>query len=245
MEIEVIYCADGNKRFASIAIEAGFTYGAQLPNKCYHTPEFVDQDWENPDLEKYIEAIAQYDPRLVTILDWERWNQLGTILQWGYKIAPYVREAIIIVPKVKGGIEYLPREIKSVPVRLGYSIPTSFGGTLVPTQEFLGWPLHLLGGSPQIQAGYVGLYSRTPNQLVGELPRLNVVSIDGNYHLGRATQHNQFFVPDGSARYARNRFWPTLKEADGKKWGDGSNKADAPYEAFRRSCEAIMEMWGI
>jgi hypothetical protein len=72
----------------------------------------------------------------------------------------------------------------------------------------------------------------------------DVVSADGNYALKMATRWNQSFCQDGSATYARNRFWPTLREANGgQKWGDGSATADAPYEAFRRSCENIMMMW--
>ena len=52
-----------------------------------------------------------------------------------------------------------------------------------------------------------------------------------------ATRWCQFWVP-GTARYARNRYWPTLTEADGQRWA-----ADGPYEAFRRSCLAIRAAW--
>lgn len=226
---ELIYCSDGNRRFAQIAIDAGFTYGAQLPNTVYFAPEFVDQKYKKPNLEKYVVAVAQQKPRLATVLDWERWEQLGTVIEWAETIAEHV-QTIIIIPKVLDGIERLPHLIGGKPVRLGYSVPTSFGGTVVPLREFLGWPVHLLGGSPNMQRKLSSY--------------LNVVSLDGNYHLLMATKYNQFFVSDGSARYASNRFWPRLREANGgKKWGDGGPKADAPYEAFRRSCEAIMGMW--
>jgi hypothetical protein len=50
---ELIYCSDGNAAFAKIAIEAGFTYGTQLPKTIYFPPEFVDQDYKKPNLEKY------------------------------------------------------------------------------------------------------------------------------------------------------------------------------------------------
>lgn len=241
--IEIIYCADGNKRFAETAFEAGFTYGAQVPNTVYLTPEFVDQNWHAPNLQRYVEAVIQHRPRLATVLDWERWDQLDMVIEWAETVAPYVSEAIIIIPKVIGGIACLPRKIGGVSIRLGYSVPTAFGATLVHPIEFLGWPIHLLGGSPLAQAKLAGLTTRISHQLVGELPRLDIISLDINYHLGRAVRHNQVFVSDGSARYAKNRYWPTLKETDGRKWGDGTSKADAPYEAFRRSCKNIMAMW--
>ncbi len=242
---EVIYCAAKNIKFAQIAEDHGFTYGAQLPNKVYFRPDFVDQNWKDPDLEKYVEAVALCKPRLATVLDWERWSQLGTVLLWAWTVAPYVSEAIIIIPKVRfartGWQAYIPKEICGLEVRLGYSVPTKYAATSVKLTEFLRWPVHLLGGSPAVQAKLSGL-GRSQSRLL-DAPTLNVVSVDGNYHQSMANR-NQFFVPDGSARYANNRYWPTLKEADGVKWGDGSKKANAPYEAFRRSCKAIMDMWG-
>lgn len=224
---ELIYCAAGGARFAKIAIEAGFTYGAQLPNTVYFHPEFVDQNWKNPDLEKYAGAVAQYQPRLATVLDWERLEQLSAVLDWAETIAAYV-ETIIIIPKVVNGISKLPCFVGGKPIRLGYSVPTSFGGTVVPLGEFGRWPVHLLGGSPSEQFRL----SR----------RLNVASADGNY-CQLMSRYNQYFCPDGSANFAKNRFWPSLRESDGARWGDGSDTADAPYEAFRRSCEAIWAMW--
>jgi len=244
MKPETIYCAAGNKRFAEMAIKEGFVYGAQLPNTVHFDPQFVDQDWKAPNLDRYVEAVSKYKPKLATVLDWERWSQLGEVIQWGYAIAPYVQEAIIIIPKVftrTGWQDYIPRSIRGVDVRLGYSVSTGFGGTTVPLTNFLGWPIHLLGGSAMEQGRLSGLHLNG-NCLV-KAPRLNVVSVDGNYHQKMATAYNQFCIPDGSARYAKNRFWPTLKEFYGKKWGDGSKKADAPYKAFANSCKTIIAMW--
>lgn len=192
-------------------------------------PQFVDQKWKRPDFVKYMAALAQYKPRLATVLDLERFDQLARVIWWATIAAQYVTEAVIIIPKCHGIIRFIPRQICGKEVRLGYSVPTSFGGTCVNYSEFSGWPVHLLGGSP--------LNQRKCTKY------LDVKSCDGNYHLKMATRYNQYFVGDGSATYAKNRFWPSLREADGKSWGDGSDTADAPYEAFRRSCEGIMAMW--
>lgn len=221
---ELIYCADGNPRFAQIAIKAGFVYGAQLPRTIYFDPEFVDQDWKNPDLEKYVAAIAKYRPKMATVLDWERLEQLPEVLAWAETIAPFT-ETIIIIPKVIGGINRIPKMINNRPIRLGYSVPTSFGGTQVPIWEFGNRPIHLLGGSPQKQFE-LSYY-------------LNVLSCDGNMHLKMATKYNAFFNPQ---KITSRGYWPTLYEFDGRKWGNGLIN-DAPYEAFRRSCETIKKMW--
>lgn len=227
---EVIYCADGNKSFAQIAIDAGWTYGAQLPRTVYFTPEFADQKWKKPDFEKYMAALNRYRPRLATVLDFERWGQFARVIWWAVHAAQYVSEAVIIIPKVPGSIPFIPHQVGGKPIRLGYSVPTSFSGTPVPVWEFGDRPVHLLGGSPKRQF---------------ELTHyLNVVSVDCNYHLKMATKYNQYFEPSGRARYANNRWWPALRESNnGQMWGDGSPEADAPYEAFRRSCQNIMKMW--
>lgn len=227
MAIEIIYCANGNRRFAQIAIEAGMTYGAQLPGTVYFPPEFVDQDWKRADRAAYVAAVAQHQPRMATVLDWERDEQLPEVLGWAEDVAPFV-ERVIIIPKVIGGIPRLPRRIGGREVVLGYSVPTRYAGTSVPPWEFAGWPVHLLGGSPHRQM---------------ELAHyLNVVSVDGNYIAKMAQKWIQFWVM-APARYALDRRWPRLREADGRAWGDGSNTADAPYEAFRRSCVNVLAAW--
>lgn len=229
--VDLIYCGGGNRRFYEIAKSHGFLYGAQLPNTVYGGElHFADQDWKNPQLDQYVTAVARHRPEMASVLDWERREQLSEVLMWAESIAPYVN-TILIIPKVIGGVADIPRVIGGRPVRLAYSVPTRYGGTAVPYSEFQNRPVHLLGGSPLRQ------YRLTVF--------LNVVSADGNYHQKMATRWNQFFVYDGSARYAKNRFWPTLRESNGgQNWGDGSKVAGAPYEAFRRSCAAIAALWG-
>jgi hypothetical protein len=224
----LIYCASGNKRMAQIAIDAGFKYGAQLPHKIYHEPYFVDQNWKKPNREKYMVALEKHKPYMATVLDWERQEQLSEVLNWAEEAAEFV-EVVVIIPKVIGGISQLPRSVGRATVRLGYSVPTRYGGTELPAWEFYGWPVHLLGGSPHAQM---------------RLARyLNVVSADGNMHHLMATKRCQFWTP-GNVKYASNRWWPTLKEFNGgERWGDGSNKTDAPYVAFEMSCKNIMEAW--
>lgn len=222
---DLIYCADGNKRFAQIAIDAGFLYGARLPGTVHHPICFADQDWKNPDRGEYIDALSKYKPRMSTVLDWERPEQLPEVLAWAEDAAQYV-EIMLIIPKVIGGIEKLPRRIGGKPVVLAYSVPTRYAGTPVPAWEFVGWRVHLLGGSPHRQME-IACY-------------LDVVSVDGNMHQMMATRYNAFFDP---LKQTRRGYWPMLKDFDGGKWGDGSNTADAPYEAFRRSCKNIVAAW--
>lgn len=227
----LIYCGGGNRRLAEIAVAAGFRYGAQLPNTIYPDVAplwFADQDWRDPKREAYMAALAKHRPTQATVLDLERDEQLPEVLDWAEEAAQHV-ERVVIVPKVFGIIDRLPDRIGGADVVLGYSVPTRYAGTEVPTWEFVRRPVHLLGGSPHAQMRLAHYF--------------NVVSADGNMHQMFATRFCMFWVP-GTARYASNRWWPTLKEASGGElWGNGESDADAPYEAFRRSCENIVAAW--
>ena len=209
MTIDLVYCADGNQRLAQIAIDVGFFYGAQLPRTVYHPVWFADQNWKKPNRARYMAALAQHRPHIATVLDWERQEQLPEVLAWAEDAARYV-DVVLIIPKVFGGISQLPRSIGGKPVRLGYSVPTKFGGSELPVWEFAGWPVHLLGGSPHKQLAL--------------RQYLDVYSADGNYHNLKATKFCEFWQ-DGA--------WIPIMP----------KQPDAPYEAFRRSCENIMAAW--
>jgi len=218
---ELIYCADGNRRLAQIAIDAGFRYGAQLPNTVYFWPYFADQDWREPNREAYMAALAEHRPVIASVLDLEREDQLGEVLSWAEEAAQYV-ERVMVIPKAFGVIPRIPARVAGADVILGYSVPTRFAGTEVPVWEFGRRPVHLLGGSPQAQMRLAHY--------------LNVVSADGNYAAKMAVRWGQFWT-SGTATYAQNRWWPRLDEM-----GEAIQN-DVPYEAFRRSCDNIMRAW--
>jgi hypothetical protein len=224
-DLEIIFCAGGNPRFAQIAIDSGMEWGAQLPSTIRFKPYFVDQDWRNPDRKVYMNLLAQYQPYMATVLDLEREDQLQEVLDWAQEASEYVQR-IIIIPKVNGIIKKLPSEINGKPVRLGYSVPTRYAGTTVPLDEFKEWDsVHLLGGPPEKQM-----------KLYKELG--NVKSVDSNYMQKMALRFNCYWAYPkwikGSCRVAQ---WPTLKEAG------TFTKHDAPYVAFERSCVNIMQAW--
>jgi hypothetical protein len=222
----LVYTGGSSRRFSDIAVAAGLRYGARLPSTVHHPLWFADQDWRKPNRSAYMRALAQHRPTVATVLDWEREEQLPEVLDWAEEASQYT-EYVAIIPKVVGGIGRLPRRIGGRDVLLGYSVNCGFGGTSVPLWEWDGWPIHLLGGSPQRQM-HIWRYLTATSE---------VVSVDGNMTQKLAGSHCMFWVP-GTARYARNRYWPQLQEAGDGKWGH-----DAPYEAFRRSCENIKIAW--
>lgn len=167
--IDIIYCAD-NEPYGTIAKEF-IEVGTQLPNKVYFDDiRFADQDWRNPDRPRYLGMLKRHTPKIATVLDWERADQQDEVLGWAEDAAEFA-DVVVIIPKCSESIAYLNthgvRRIGGKEVRLGYSVPTSHGGTNLFVGEFAGWPIHALGGSPKRQL---------------EIARyLDVRSADGNY----------------------------------------------------------------
>lgn len=218
----LIFCADGNPRFARCAVECGWLYGARLPATVYQSVHMADQDWKVPNRAGYMAALAKHRPAVATVLDWEREEQLGEVLSWAEEAAQFVGEAVYLVPKVPGLVGLLPRSIGGRRVVLAYSVPTSYGGSPVPLWELAGWPVHLLGGSPHRQM-----------QVAAQLPRpCELVSVDGN-------------VAGWHAR--RGRCWQRRKGPTSHWWqlkwlGDDRSRG-VDLECFRRSLVAIKETW--
>lgn len=216
----LIFCSDGNPAYARAAVAAGWLYGARLPR--WFDPSlplhFADQDWKNPDREAYMAALARHRPEVATVLDLEAPDQLGAVLSWAGEAARHVRR-VVIIPKYSGAVDSLPRSVGGAEVVLGYSVPTSYGGTEVPLWEFAGWPVHLLGGSPQAQR---------------RLSRyLHIVSLDGNMAAQQARRCRFWSRKSGPKGH-----WTQLKET-----GDASSGDGADLRTFRRSLEAVRGMW--
>lgn len=213
----LIYCAAGNKRFAEIAIRRGYQYGAQLPNTIYYPPYFTDQDWKKPNRAKYMEALKHYRPTIATVLDWERVEQFEEVMSWAEEASGYVTEAVIIIPKVVGGVARLPRFINGKQVRLGYSASSTFSSTPVGLHEFKGWPAHCLGGSVKTQKHLHHV--------------LDLVTADGNYIQNLARRRCQFYSP---GIRAKSNGWPLMREV-----GLGHLATDSIYVAFELTCIAV------
>lgn len=183
---------------------------------------FADQDWKKPDREAYMRGLARYRPLMATVLDWEREEQLPEVLNWAEQAAQWVQESVVIVPKVPGELSLVPRQVGGKRVVLGHSIPTTYGGSPLGLWELAGWPIHLLGGSPQRQME-VYRYLRGVCE---------VVSADGNM----AAQQSR-----------RGRTWRRQTGPKGH-WFQLSDLGDdreqgAHLECFRRSLVEIRAAW--
>ncbi|QPC97765.1 DUF6610 family protein [Qipengyuania soli] len=165
MKPDYIICH--SKYVLDIAMSFGWKAGARYTNlrdvKHLNSVHFIDIDWKNYDYDRHLHAVREKRPALTVARDVLDATHLDEILREAEVLGRYC-ETVIVVPKDPALMDE-PRLSVPYMFRLGYSVPTRYGGTEIPTTFFRG-PVHLLGGRPDVQR---------------ELARqMDVQSIDGN-----------------------------------------------------------------
>jgi hypothetical protein len=194
-DFDFIYTDSSGKGLCCMAIQTGLKYGIQSGHKgCVRVDEFsgrhkvvfVDCDYKKYDHEKHLKSVKEFKPKYATVRDIMSEQQckeagieyfpLSQILEYAHELADYA-DNVILIPKMDV-IDKIPPKFM-----LGYSIPTSHGGTELSIESFSNFKVHLLGGSWKKQLWYIERYG-------------NVVSCDNN-HLNKVAIYGQFSYPNG------------------------------------------------
>ena len=158
-----------SKRVLRIGISYGWGCGARYTNlrdvrDISGRLGFLDIDWKKYNFDKHIEAAKATRPEITVARDVLRIEELPEILDQAETLLKY-SDSVILVPKdskmANSLFEIIPEKFM-----LGYSVPTKYGGTLLPKSSFDGRRIHLLGGRPDVQRALA--------------EELNVVSLDCN-----------------------------------------------------------------
>lgn len=142
----LISTTGSNRKVTKVASECGWQYGCRLPLATVAPLFFADCHYKEYDHRKYVKAIAKKRPTMCTVRDYDRDTPLDLVLAYGEDLSQHV-QALIVIPKVTGTVVNIPESIGGKPVILGYSVPTKYGGTECSLLEFVGRPVHILGGS--------------------------------------------------------------------------------------------------
>ena len=176
--------------FCCIAARAGLKYGWQAfqdgtergpcPMACAmknHETIFLDNDFYHYDHELHKSIVAKHQPKYATVMDVMskaqckeagiEYAEFEQILDWAEELNEHA-ENVIVIPKIDV-LDKIPEKFV-----LGYSVPTSHGGTPLPVTSFAGRNVHLLGGSWKAQLKHMNV--------LGD----DVVSLDNNYILKQA-----------------------------------------------------------
>lgn len=209
-----------SKKAINIAIKNGWFPGARYTNLrdiksvTFKEVGFLDIDWKNYDFKKHIEIAAATYPRMTIARDVESIIDLDRILIEAEQLKRYSK-FVAIVPKDVRLTDRLEELIPNDFI-LGYSVPTKYGGTCIPTRCFVR-PVHLLGGRPDYQ-----------RNLANEL---NVISFDCNRFTLDACYGDYFdgeiFRPHPQGGYERC-LEDSIKNINAL-WDDYSCKSNARY----------------
>jgi hypothetical protein len=174
----LIYCAAWGRRFASIAVKAGFAYGVCAGQTPRAPVAFLDLDYRHPDTRALLAWAWRYRPWMAIAGDAENIEQLDRVLDIADVLSTIATE-VVVVPKQPGLVTRIPEEYV-----VGLSVPTRFGGTGAPYWEYEGRRLHLLGGAPQRQMELYRYFGAA------------ILSADGNAHQ-RAAQRGVIWQAGG------------------------------------------------
>jgi len=151
---------------------------------------FLDNDYEDPDLDRFLEVFYEREPRVAVIGDAytrEDAEEYQAVIYDLIEEYPYRR--FIVAPKCEAAFEALDQRTTT----LGYANGKSpvQAEDLGPAR-FRGWDVHILGGNPE--DAYEAIQSLTQPTLDGSEPA-NVVGYDWNGPLRMA--YWEFWTPDG------------------------------------------------
>lgn len=198
-------------------------YGVRsTDNACvYCNPVFIDNHYHAYDHAHHVSVVRQHRPRYATVRDVMTREQcaqadiayyeLSQILDWAEELAEYA-EHVIVIPKYDC-LDRIPESYM-----LGYSVPTSYGGTPLPISAFRGRRVHLLGGEPRLQVEYW--------RELGS----DVVSIDNNY-IQRKSQFGMVLTETFE--------WKQLYE-----YGDLGSLPNPWYVCFAMNCGRVVQLFG-
>ena len=211
----------GRHPFVTEAVKHGYLIGNREDSNYQLSEEysnvglfngFMDNDYENPDLDRFLEEYEKRQPSVAVIGDAYNKEQAE---KYQFVIdelkQEYPHRRFIVAPKSEEVFEYLDPENTT----LGYANGNSpvQGQDLGPAR-FREWDVHILGGNP-IKA-YTAIEKLTQPTIDGR-PPANIVGYDWNGPLRMA--YWEFWTPEG--------------------WED--NGSMTPRETARRSYEEIKQ----
>ena len=154
LRCDVLKFVAHGRRVITLATGQGWRPGARYTNlrDVRHVDfagiGFLDIDWKRYCFETHLAAAKLMRPYVTVARDVECASKLDSILIEAAQLQKYSAN-VIIVPKdrsIEDNLDTLiPQEFT-----LGYSVPTKYGGTAIPTEAFKR-PVHLLGGRPDVQ----------------------------------------------------------------------------------------------
>jgi hypothetical protein len=184
------FVIDAYARGFAVGVREDYTYQSSLRNVDVPV-EILDNDFRNPDLDRYIQRFERYEPSVGILGDAYDRQEAGQYTEVARELKrKFPGTEVIIVPKCRAAIDVIDEDIV-LGYPLGYSDQTAQEYTDIV--DWRGRRVHLLGASPPKQ--YEAIEALTQPRVTGEEPA-DIVGVDWNgIHL--AALHGEYFTPHG------------------------------------------------
>jgi len=184
------FVVDAYRLAFTVGVREDYTYQSSLRN--VDVPiEMLDNDFRNPDLDRYIDRFERYEPSVGVLGDAynpaeaREYNRAARELR-----SKFPGTELIVVPKCRDAIDVIDEDIV-LGYPMGYSDKTAEEYTNIV--DWRGRRVHLLGASPPKQ--YEVIEELTQPRVTGEEPA-DIVGVDWNgIHL--AALNGEYFSPHG------------------------------------------------
>ena len=179
----------------------------------------LDNDFRDPDLERFVDRFFEYEPEVGVIGDVDEIDDIDAHVAAAREIqASYPKAVLIVVPKSRAVIDAIPGNLV-----LGYSrgYADRLAHEFSDPADWRGRRVHILGGSPPKQLDAIRQLTRPT--LTDESPA-DIVGVDWN-GLHRGAQFGEFWTADG--------------------WDDSGRDADhvTVRKTVRHSLARVREFW--
>ncbi|WP_115864206.1 DUF6610 family protein [Halorussus litoreus] len=151
----------------------------------------LDNDFRNPDLDRYVERFFEYEPEVGVIGDAYDVDKVDEYVAAAREIqGSYPDADPVIVPKCRAAIHAVPDDLV-----VGYSrgYADRLAHEFSDPVDWRGRRVHILGGSPPKQLDVIDQLTRPT--LTGD-PPADIVGLDWN-GVHRGAQFGEFWTPDG------------------------------------------------
>jgi len=179
----------------------------------------LDNDFRNPDLDRFVDRFFEHEPRVGVIGDVYECDGVDDHVAAAREIqASYPEAELIIVPKSRSVIDAIPEDLV-----LGYSrgYADRLAHEFSDPADWRGRRVHILGGSPPKQLDSIRQLTRPT---LTDEPPADIVGVDWN-GLHRGAQFGEFWTADG--------------------WDDSGRDADhvTVRKTVRHSLARVREFW--
>lgn len=158
---------------------------------------FLDNDWESPDLDRYVDVFEQVDPSVAVVGDvysdleaYELDQRLEVLDE------RFPRKRLVAVPKYRDAFDSLDPEYTTLGVPAGFSELDPFDVAPLETWRESEFDLHILGSSPERQLDWI---EKLTGPTVTGLEPAEVVGVDWNGYLSVAFK-GEYWTRDGWMR---------------------------------------------